>query len=467
MARLAAAVLILPLLAHGEEKVLKGHSINAIPDINHLASMWELTGTIMPSHRSLILTPGVADRIGTVFSKTPLTSNDFSASFVFTAKPKEPGQFDNDGLAFWILEENPKDSLGDPSSKHVHNQDELIAGTWRTNYGKAGFDLLGYKNNFKGLGVFFLNDKGGQTVSAKVNDGSMSPAIGNGIPDPNHQIKLDYQAGDDINVDIRVRPDKVEIVVKGQTISVDTQTKPNTGYYIGFSCYGGVKESYNPVKERSAVVELKGLTVKNFGSGEGEDLSIVQEVKPQKVPEEDKEDVLAAHSSFKDHRDESFAIKELSNMVFKLVVETKPQREQMKSAIFQLGKRVETLEQTFKLLKAEIDKKTGHKLSEEFEALKKDLMDIHSAAHKDNADRGKKLESLHADIQTAHKNAGSGADIGGHLDTLSQSNAKVIDQLTSEHQRNFGVSIFAIAFIIIAGLSLYNKFRCWEKKHVL
>jgi len=31
----------------------------------------------------------------------------------------------------------------------------------------------------------------------------------------------------------------------------------------------------------------------------------------------------------------------------------------------------------------------------------------------------------------------------------------------------FGVSIAAIAFVLVAGLSLYNKFLCWEKKHVL
>ena len=97
---------------------------------------------------------------------------------------------------------------------------------------------------------------------------------------------------------------------------------------------------------------------------------------------------------------------------------------------------------------------------------------------------------------------------GGDLDSLSKSNEQVLDQLTNQHQRRrsdvigwfnrgsylevvrggvncvfswwcdvaedfdvtwktsrmFGVSIFAIAFIIIAGLSLYNKLlRCQER----
>merc|ERR1712151_395785 len=128
-------------------------------------------------------------------------------------------------------------------------------------------------------------------------------------------------------------------------------------------------------------------------------------------------------------------IKELTNMVFKLVVETQPMRQQMSRAIESLGKRIEVMESNFADLKAELDKKTGHKLG--------------------------------ADIADVHKSAHSPDNIDKHLDKLTQSNTKVLDQLTNEHQKMFGVSIAAIAFIIIAGLSLYNKFRCWEKKHVL
>ena len=107
-------------------------------------------------------------------------------------------------------------------------------------------------------------------------------------------------------------------------------------------------------------------------------------------------------------------------------------------------------------MKAEIDKKTGHNLGEEFDAIKKELADIHAAAHRDTDARGKKLADLHSDIENVHKSA-AGGDISGHLDSLSRSNEKMLDQLASQHKRMFGVSIFAIAFIIVAGLSLYNK----------
>ena len=165
--------------------------------------------------------------------------------------------------------------------------------------------------------------------------------------------------------------------------------------------------------------------------------------------------------------------------VFKLVIESKPQREQMKAAIQALSKRVAAVEaqlvlnrlikrkprhqnclqltpRSFQHVKKEIDKKTGHNLGEEFESIKKELADIHAAAHRDTDARGKKLADLHSDIENVHKSA-AGGDISGHLDSLSRSNEKMLDQLASQHKRMFGVSIFAIAFIIVAGLSLYNK----------
>ena len=88
---------------------------------------------------------------------------------------------------------------------------------------------------------------------------------------------------------------------------------------------------------------------------------------------------------------------------------------------------------SFQSVKAEIDKKTGHNLGEEFEAIKKELADIHAAAHRDTDARGKKLADLHSDIENVHKSA-AGGDISGHLDSLSRSNEKMLDQLASQHK---------------------------------
>jgi len=92
---------------------------------------------------------------------------------------------------------------------------------------------------------------------------------------------------------------------------------------------------------------------------------------------------------------------------------------------------------------------------------------LSTVATKENKERHKKIESLHEDIVDVHKTASNPDTIDHHLNKLTESNQRTLDSLTTEHQKMFGVSIGAIAFVIIAGLSLYNKFRCWEKKHVL
>lgn len=412
----------------------------------------------MPAHNSVILTPGVADRVGTIFSRMPLKTNDFEASFTLVARAGVPG-FQGDGFAFWYCEENASDLLASASSKHSHNQFELVAGTWYQHYAMLDLSEFGYKTHYKGLGVFFVKDDQGQpVVQVKYGDGTSS--VG-------HQTPMELRDGYDHQVKVRVTPDTVTVSIfsKGEakgTVSSPMSLKP--GGYLGFSSFGGTKDAYNP-KERSTFVEIKGFEVLNYASGPGEDEVLVA---PPIGAAQEKEDALGAHSSFKEHRDESEAIKELTNMIFKLVIESKPQREQMKAAITALSKRIAAVEETFRTLKKELDKKTGHDLGAEFDAIKKELADMHATAHRDTDARGKKLADLHSDIEHVHKTASSaGGDISGDLDSLSRSNEQVLDQLSNQHKRMFGVSIFAIAFIIIAGLSLYNKFRCWEKKHVL
>merc|ERR1711920_361369 len=125
------------------------------------------------------------------------------------------------------------------------------------------------------------------------------------------------------------------------------------------------------------------------------------------------------------------------------------------------------MENDFKQLQDELDRKTGHKLNDEFATIKDELSSLSTITSKNSHDRQKRLDKVHGDIADVHRVAHSADGIDKHLDKLMQSNNQVIDKLNGEHHTMFGVSIAALAFIIVAGLSLYNKFRCWEKKHSL
>jgi len=465
---ICTAVLAGAMIGAQAQTPLKGHSIGAPPPLNILDRDWMLAGTVIPSTQSLILQPGVPNRLGYIFSKFPLLTNDFEVEFELLVKPPAERSVKDDGFAFWYVQDNVSETMHNISWTHLHNQEEIIANTWSTAYTAEGLDLLGYKSKFDGIGVFFAN--GGQnkdkpTVGGLSNDGKTAYNLNQGIP-TTEAMQYDFRSSKKVSVKMRFRPLGLKIeIVGGPTQEVKCDVR--AGGYLGFSVFGGQKGKVE-ASERSDFIEITTVTVNNYDAAQkGEDMPVEgASLSSTKAPEE-KENVIGESSSFKDHRAESEAIKELTNMVFKLVVESQPMRKQMMNAIESLGKRVTVMEKTFENLKVELDKRTGHKLGEEFDAIKKELTSLSNVASTETQERHKKLDSLHQDIAHVHKSATSSDNLDHHLNKLTASNQRTIDSLTNQHQTNFGVSIAAIAFIVIAGLSLYHKFTCWEKKHVL
>lgn len=441
---------------------LPGHSIVSPPDLYALNADWFLAGTVIPTHQAMILSPGVPDRVGFMWSTYPLLTNNFEVTLRLKGRRPAKRNVKDEGFAFWYSYENGTLAHHNLVVDHAQSQDEIIADKWKQHFTDAGFDLFGYRSQWNGLGVFFIDDEAGASVCAVPNDGKHIFKLRNGIPTYD-ALKHDYLNGE-LTVKIRIQPDSASVDVAGQTINVKGPFQP--GGYIGFTSFGGEKVD-EKAEEKSDFMELLSLDTVNMDvSQQGEEAHSTPPP-PAPVPQDEKVDVLAGSSSFKDHRAESDAIKELTNMVFKLVVETQPMRQQMARSIQTLSRRIDAMEASFGELKEELDKKTGHKLGAEFDAIKKELTSLSDVASRETEERHSRLESLHADIADVHRSAQSPDNIDKHLDKLSESNKMVLDQLTKEHQNMFGVSIAAIAFVIIAGLSLYNKFRCWEKKHVL
>jgi hypothetical protein len=444
------------------ESQLPGHSLKAPPVVNQLGADWFLAGTVIPSTRSLVLSPGVPNRMGHLWSKYPLLTNDFEIQLEFSAKGPAQRTVKEDGFAIWYVHENVSDAVSTLTDKHLHSQEEIIANSWTTAFAADSYDLFGYRSKFDGFGVFLCND-GVPTIGGLANDGKSSYTLHSGVPAAD-TMQHDFRNKDKVSLNVRVRPKSVTVAVAGgptQEIKADMRT----GGYLGISIYGGIKGRVE-ASEKSDFIELwKFAVVNHDASAQGEYLP--SKAQEPATPAPVKEDLIGDSSSFKDHRAESEAIKELTNMVFKLVVESQPMRTQMIRAIDSLGKRVTAMEKTFENLKVELDKRTGHHLSAEFDAIKKELTSLSKVASTETQERHKKLDSLHEDIAHVHKSATSQDNLDHHLSKLTESNKRTIDNLTNEHQKMFGVSIAAVAFIVIGGLSLYNKFRCWEKKHVL
>eukprot|EP00929_Paragymnodinium_shiwhaense_P075456 TRINITY_DN38579_c0_g1_i1.p1 TRINITY_DN38579_c0_g1~~TRINITY_DN38579_c0_g1_i1.p1 ORF type:complete len:509 (+),score=157.70 TRINITY_DN38579_c0_g1_i1:36-1562(+) len=441
---------------------LVGHSIGAPPDVAELAEHWSLAGAVIPSMQSLVLNPGVPNRVGMLWHRYPVLTNDFEVNLKFTVKAPEKRTATEEGFAFWYVYENGTAAQQPVTKDFVENQEAMIANTWDYAMQASGFHLVGYRSQFDGLGVVFSSDAEGNAVAqAAHNDGKKDLKLG-----AVSESSLKFDRTKEVAVKIRVQKTSAKVDIEGHG-SIDVTADFKAGGYVGISAYGGKKAAFNATDERADFVELWDFSMFNHdASQEGEKLPEKSAPAPAKTAEE-KSDVLADASSFKDHRAESEAIKELTNMVFKLVVETQPQRAQLTSAIEAFGKRITAMEETFENLKKEIDKKTGHKLGEEFDAIKRELTSLSDVASAETQERHKRLDSLHEDISDVHKTASSPDNIDHHLSKLTESNQRTLDQMSTEHQKMFGVSIAAIAFVVIGGLSLYNKFRCWEKKHIL
>jgi len=436
------------------------------PDINEFAADWFLAGTAIPTYKSLLLSPGTPYRAGYMWRLNPFASAYFDLYMTVTAIKPEKNNVKNDGFAFWYVAENASQALQNLTQDHAHNQPEINANTWEKEFEKEEMTLMGYRPKFKGLGVFFTTGTE-PSISFIVADGTKAFKLGSDIPAQDAN-KVDWTKGGPVKLKLKVTPDKIVADIEGQEPKVFQAPPITANGFIGLSSFVGIPEPNEP-KAKSCVIEIKEFELHNKDPNSKDrsgDTSMLPEAKARKA-DEIAEDVLHESSRFKDHRAESDAIKDLTNTVFKLVVETQPMRMQMTRAIESLGKRLATLENTFAELKAELDKKTGHNLGAEFEAIKGELVSLSSVASQSTQERHKKLETLHSDIAEVHKTAHSPDMIDRHLDKLTQSNTKVLDKLASEHRMMFGLSIAAIAFIMIAGLSLYNKFRCWEKKHIL
>lgn len=452
---------------------LFGHSLRSPPTIYGYTD-WFMAGTVIPTPEKLIISPGVENRQGMLWHKTPLLTSDFEAKFSFKVSGPADSQV-KQGFAFWYVYENATAALATLTDEYIHKQEAIVANEWPDKMKDGGFDLFGYRSKFDGLGVVFCNQwpddrkasplttKLTPSVSAVVGDGSKAYSWPAEMP-LESASKINYRDGTSIEVKVRVQAATIKVEV-GSTVVLQGPATMKEGGYIGFTTNSG----YEAVKGKAPAgdtIVLEKLTVTNYASKAGEEAPKPTE-KPTEVPKDEKQDVLHATSAHKDHRDESEAIKDLTQSVFKLVVESEPLRQQMNQAINSLTQRVEVMERAFNLLKAEIDLRSGHSLDKEFEAMKKELTSLSNYASSEHQNRHSKLENLHKDLQSVKASSGDSGGFDVHLEKLTDSTQRTLDNLQTGHQRTFGVSLLAIAFIVIAGLALYNKFRCWEKKHIL
>ncbi|CAD7951977.1 unnamed protein product [Amoebophrya sp. A25] len=461
-----------------------------------LDANWQLAGTTNPAadDKSIFLGVGVPGRVGYLWSKTPSPTSDVEIAFKFSVNAGQ-NVAHKQGWGFWFVSD--QDSL-DPSVMSILSDAVYMrTNTLGMSLNKANRDVFAYKQKWNGLGVLFtprtvdyVNNPagGGQIPSAKyeeavvaaMNDGTRS-LYSNGDIASALGTKVNYRTvspvpgasrlGDMTGVKVmqlRIRgtatSTKVEIqdmANPGSWTKLLEENRPlPKGARIGFTSFiDDEAVDYQGGRREFDTIRLWDLEVKNYDSS----VQIVnKQIQADKKGEDMHGDFLYEHGAQKEHREESAAIHQLTNMVMKLIAETEPVRREMEKTVNSLSARVINLERIFNELKAEINQKTGHDLDKEFEEIKHELVQLSQVASTETEKRKEKMAALHEDLESMKENT-----MGGALEKLTETNNAVLESLSSGHRWSFVISLCAIGIIIMAGFALYQRFRNWEKKHIL
>lgn len=339
---------------------LEQHSFQEGLSYNNTLASWTMLGSAIPTRGPFSLLPPVVDRAALFFHKQPVLTEDFDASFTFSAEGSSSSEH-REGFGFWVCD---RDITKDDASKRYMVEPSSSVGRQLQD---AKWDLWGFPRTFRGFGVLFTNFVGTHELTANFRP-SVDVVIGDGanekrpwvdVPSP-RAVSYDYR-NTDITVDVRYNRGQltVDCTARSQKQNIFTgSANLRSPSYIGFTGHTG--ETYGQRKDTPVDhVQLKSLTMNNYDTNtRGEDAA---DPNFRHGDAEHHKDFIHEYSSKAMERDESKTIVELTHVVNKLVSETEPLRHQMQHAIVTLTTKVQTLEDSLSKLKQTIQTTSGHK----------------------------------------------------------------------------------------------------------
>lgn len=467
------------------QKILQIHSFDQTIDHATFVRRWYNAGTSIPLESHIVLSPSVPDRFGAQWHKYPVLTDDFEVTFrVMIKGPLDGANPRNDqGFAFWYVYENVTAVIPEDIT---HESNDVMM---RMN--SKGWGLFGYKNQFKGLGVFFSNTKYNSatgtsdlkpSVSMMVNDGSKTVVFPNEIPTPFGSY-WNYRS-EGLNVRIRIQKSTILLEAKpdnhgswlklGEITSDKMAMQMTSGGYLGFTGFVAADKLGSPPSKfgQNDAVHIDKVVVTNMDSRQkGEDL-VADEVNKESQPSADPSEFLHDKSEEGLERAEGKAIKTLSRMIFKLISETEPLKKSLSAAVGSLSRRLIAMERAVKKLKEEIVALSGHDMDSEYAKMKQELSQLSSQAMSDVENKKRIFETLKSEIETSldSKSAQKRTSNANVVKTLHEADMKARDlkkQVSSRGSLTVYIVIFCLVLVVAAGVALQAKLRRWEKKHLL
>jgi hypothetical protein len=472
------------------QKVMETHTFDKEIDHPTFLSRWWNFGAAIPLENHIVLLPSVADRFGSQWHKYPVLTDDFEATFTVGVKVPSGGKLppNDQGFAFWYVYENVTDIF--PTEFMEDASD--VTGRLKN----QGWGLFGYKSRFNGLGVFFSNQKRGSTegtaefkpsVSMLVNDGTKTVVLPTDIP-TQYGSYWNFRSGD---LHVRLRVKKRSVLLEGRQdvnkgwIKLGELTSDKipmnlvSGGYIGFS---GLISADKPGQTPSQygdhdTVLIDNVVLRNMDPNQRGEESVT--VAPESQSEEDKQEqmkqraeILHDKSEEGVERAEGMAIKKFSQVLFKFISETEPQKKAMMSAISTLNGKLTVMEKAVKKLKEEIVALSGHDMDADYEKMKAELSELSSKAMSNVVSKKKQFESIKSEIENsiqakANAKKSSTANVVKTLHDVDTKARDLKKQVASRGSFTLYVALICVVLVVFAGLALQAKLKRWEKKHLL
>lgn len=496
--------------------VLPRHSFNLETGVarnTFLEGDWNLQGNGIPVKTSLILSTNSSDRGTVLWHNYPVLSNDFEVEFIFDVigldRPESIGQ----GFAFWYVAQNASASFWE------------IPFSEKTRMTETG-DWAGYMHSVMGQRIFMGDAKfEGVCVAFTPTVNEVTP--GEGQYDPN--ISLMYNNGQEKKMPVQhfanesskkvnyrnvgkllgkiiIKPDKLEVWMQNpinksshDLIGSINGISLKPGGYVGFTAAtgkgpklinpgtGNVPVDYtryrpdriklytfqvtnkDPNQEGEAnlpPLQKQTATTTVAPTSTGTPADLVDQMFNEGVVEKGKQDVVHTHSKHAGERKEAELLRELAAQLFKLIMESEPQRLQLRRLILNIQRRLDSMEATVEELKTEINASTGHDLDKEFDNLRRELMSLSTFAKSEGDSRIEHLKNLDQTVKTLDLGEGA-ANPDDMFGSIHGDAFKIVEDIDSGSKWLYILAGCCIAFICILGIMIYQKFTSWEKKHIL
>ncbi|KAF4650638.1 hypothetical protein FOL47_001005 [Perkinsus chesapeaki] len=438
----------------GEVREVEFHSFTQEMDFHKFTSRWDSIGTCLPEHNHIVLSPRAADRYGALWNKFPLHTNDFEVEFtILSEAPRQGGDpAHEEGFAFWYVYDNASSGYDDLVKITEGTTDKLK---------DMGMGMMGYKNNFDGVGVFFANNKfseSGEMVlkpsaSIIINDGGQRFDRQRDLPS-GHGSYWSFR-NTKLKVRIRMQPNDVLVEAKAENQGwvkliehkIDNdRLRLKPGGYIGLTSMVG--NSPNQPSFRADLIGIQDLHVRNHDNSMIGGAPKV-EFKPYRPVQ---------HIDFLEENNgggssQGTVINDLVRAVYSVITGLEPMNSMGERTIKELQAKLDTLHQEMTDLKEAVESIGGGNMAEQYQTLRNELVQVSRETMRSNFEKRRSLEELSEHAQKI----GSLGDVSG----------KIKNKLASQGNTLFYLAVASLVAVLVVGSGVYAKFRRLEKKHML